>query len=154
MIDWHHKRFAILEFTRAYDSSSAALLRTSELKAGRYKRLLSKLQQHLPTTWKGSTQTFTMGIRGSFRESEWRQTLSDLGISPSSHHGIFKSVVSTTLTSLESMFAARSCLMARVALPGTDPPQTRTQTDRHPPPSHSLPPTLANQLGAAARAPV
>ena len=154
MINWHNKRFAILEFTRAYDPNSHALRQVSRHKADRYSRLLDKLRQHLPATWEGSIQTFTMGIRGSFREAEWKQALMDLGVSASSHRSILQSVVSTTLTSLESVFTARSCHMARVVQPGTDPPQARVRTDQRPPLTHPLPPTSANQLSAAARAPV
>ena len=122
MVDWANKRFAILEFTRAYDPSGQALRRVSQHKRDRYKRLLGKLQRHLPQ-WEGSIQTFTAGIRGTIREREWRTALTSLGISTPDHQAILQSVVSTSLTSLESMFTARSSHLARVALPGTDPPQ-------------------------------
>ena len=153
MVDWSNRKFAILEFTRAYDRSGPALRNVSQQKYGRYKRLLEKLNHHLPR-WKGSIQTFTAGIRGSIRESEWRDALTSLGISASDHQAILQSVVSTSLTSLESMFTARSSHLARVALPGTDPPASGTRTSQPLPPSHSLPPSSGSHLRSAARASV
>ena len=153
MVNWANKQFAILEFTRAYDSSGQALRLVSQHKSDRYKRLLGKLQQHLPR-WKGSIQTFTAGIRGTLRKREWHKALTDMGISASDHQDILQSVVSTSLTSLDSMFTARSSHQARVALPGTDPPAVGSRTSQPPPPTHPLPPSSGNPLRSAARAPV
>ena len=139
MVDWTNKKFAILEFTRAYDSSSQALRLISQQKRDRYKRLLGKMQQHLPR-WEGSIQTFTAGIRGSIQEREWRNALASLGISTTDHQAILQSVVATSLTSLEAMFTARSSHLARVALPGTDPPAAGGSSSQPPPPPTLRPP--------------
>ena len=80
--------------------------------------------------------------------------LTGLGISESDHQAILQSVVSTSLTSLESMFTARSSHLARVALPGTDPPAAGSRTSQLLPPTHPLPPSSDNPLRSAARAPV
>ena len=97
-VNWHTRTFAILEFTRAYDSNTAALRAASEAKEKRYLQLLSKLQDHLPD-WTGLFIPFTMGIRSTFCEKEWEDSLKQLGVPVSGHNQLFQTVVSTTFSS-------------------------------------------------------
>ena len=147
-INWHTRTFAILEFTRAYDSKTAALRTASETKAQRYQQLLSKLQAHLPA-WTGLFIPFTMGIRGTFCEKEWESSLKQLGVPVSGHNQLLQTVVSTTLSSLDKMFRARNGYYQQVANPGTDPPAGPGQRADGPAPAPPHP-TSSNAGGASA----
>ena len=83
-IDWAKRAFAILEFTRPYDSTRKVLLDTDKRKRNRYEQLLRKLQELLPG-WEGTIVTFSLGVRGTVLEPQWKQELRSLNIQDHHH---------------------------------------------------------------------
>ena len=53
----------VLEFTRPFDKSIEALQRANRRKKVKYKRLLQRLTNALPTGWSAAILTFAVGVR-------------------------------------------------------------------------------------------
>jgi len=106
-IDWAKQAFAILEFTRPYDSTRKALLDTDKRKREKYEQLLRKLQELLPG-WEGTIVTFSLGARGTVLEPQWKRALRSLNIPDPHHPRIISAAIKGAMEGLDTMLQARS----------------------------------------------
>ena len=106
-INWAKRRFAILEFTRPYDNTKKALLDTDKRKRDKYEQLLQKMVQVLPG-WIGTIETFSLGVKGTVLEPQWKKALRSLNIPDPHHPRIILAAVQGAMEGLETMLQARS----------------------------------------------
>ena len=106
-IDWVKRRFVILEFTRPYDNTKQALLDTDRRKREKYEQLLRKMKELLPG-WDGSIATFSLGVKGTVLEPQWKKALRSLNIPDPHHPRIILSAVKEAMKGLDTMLLARS----------------------------------------------
>jgi hypothetical protein len=98
----------ILEFTRCNDYRPDWRESTEEYKSERYRLLLDKMAASLPHGWTVETVCLTIGIRGSYAESQWSASLSALGISPAGVSSLMATLVSLCLAELNELYSVRS----------------------------------------------
>ena len=106
-IDWAKRRFAILEFTRPYDSTKKALLDTDKRKREKYEQLLRRMAELLPG-WEGTIATFTLGVKGTVLEPQWKKALRSLNIPDPHHPRVILAAVQGAMEGLDTMLQARS----------------------------------------------
>ena len=106
-IDRAKRIFVLLEFTRPYDNTKKALLDTDERKREKYEQLLRKLQEVLPQ-WTGAIATFTLGVKGTVLEPQWKKALRSLNIPDPHHPRIISEAIKGALEGLDTMLLARS----------------------------------------------
>ena len=126
LIDWATNNFYFLEFTRVNDEELDHLAQTSAKKKAKYQALKRHYLQHLQG-WKGEVLPFTIGMRGTLIEAQWKQTLGQLGLTSTNHEALAITAVEATLQGLDTMFQAR---LARLHQP---PPPSPTEATAHPP---------------------
>ena len=106
-IDWAKRRFAILEFTRPYDNTKKALLDTDKRKRDKYEQLLRQLQELLPG-WEGTIATFSLGVRGTVLEPQWKRALRSINIPDPHHPRIISAAIKGAMEGLDTMLQVRS----------------------------------------------
>jgi ribonuclease HI len=107
-IHWGRRKIQILEFTRCNDYRLDWRELTEEYKSERYRLLRDKMAASLPHGWTVETVCLTIGIRGSYAESQWSASLSALGISPAGVSSLMATLVSVCLAELNELYSVRS----------------------------------------------
>ena len=107
LIDWKHRQFHILEFTRPYDSRRKSLALTNIYKLLKYQPLQSKLRRLLPPAWTTSIAALSVGVRGSVDEPAWTAALDILRIPRRHHESIIRTAIEASFDALLDMVEAR-----------------------------------------------
>jgi hypothetical protein len=107
-IHWGRRKIQVLEFTRCNDYRLDWRELTEEYKSERYRLLRDKMAASLPHGWTVETVCLTIGIRGSYAESQWSASLSALGISPAGVSSLMATLVSVCLAELNELYSVRS----------------------------------------------
>jgi hypothetical protein len=81
-VHWGQRRVRILEFTRCNDYRPDWREETEAYKTGLYQPLRDRMLAALPNGWSVDIINFTLGIRGSFAETQWTVALTALGVPP------------------------------------------------------------------------
>ena len=88
---------------------------TEEYKSERDSPLRDKMAASLPRGWTVETMCLTIGIRGSYAESQWSASLMALGISPAGVSSLMATLVSVCLTELNGLYSVRSTALLQRA---------------------------------------
>ena len=107
-VSWSKRQVLILELTRAYDWRQDWYITTDQTKVQRYLLLQEQMQDLLPQGWRVETVPLTVGIRGSFDEESWRQTLSRFKMHEDDQDKFMHAVIRQVLEELDLLYGVRS----------------------------------------------
>jgi hypothetical protein len=107
-VNWAQKKVYLLEYTRAFDMHKDALKRTDDVKAARYKPLLTVLLGALGDGWTGSVLTFSTGVCGSVDANVWDMRLELLGMPKATRTSTIQDAVTASIQALDIVYTARS----------------------------------------------
>ena len=105
----------VLEFTRCNDYRPAWREETEEYKTGRYQALRDRMLAALPRGWSVEIINFTLGIRGSFAETQWMAALTALGVPATRVTHLMTDLVAQCLTELNELYSTRAAALRQRA---------------------------------------
>jgi hypothetical protein len=114
-VHWGRRRVRILEFTRCNDYRQDWRETTEAYKSDRYQPLRDKMTEALPRGWSVEIVNFTLGIRGSFAETQWTAALASLGVSATGVTHLMEALVAQCLTELTELYSTRAAALRQQA---------------------------------------
>ena len=114
-LHWGRRMIRLLEFTRCNDYRPAWREETEEYKTGRYQTLRDRMLAALPRGWSVEIINFTIGIRGSFAETQWMAALTALGVPATRVTHLMTDLVTQCLTELNELYSTRAAALRQRA---------------------------------------
>ena len=114
-VHWGRRRVRILEFTRCNDYRSDWREETEAYKTARYQPLRDRMLAALPNGWSVEIINFTLGIRGSFAETQWTAALTVLGVPATRVTHLMTDLVTQCLTELNELYSTRAAALRQRA---------------------------------------
>jgi hypothetical protein len=114
-VHWGRRSVRILEFTRCNDYRSDWREETEAYKTARYQPLRDRMLAALPNGWSVEIINFTLGIRGSFAETQWTAALTVLGVPATRVTHLMTDLVTQCLTELNELYSTRAAALRQRA---------------------------------------
>ena len=105
----------ILEFSRVNDYREDWCETVERYKSSRYQPLRDIMTEALPRNWSVEQINLTIGIRGSFAETQWTAALASLGVSATGATHLMASLTSQCLTELNELYCTRAAALQQKA---------------------------------------
>ena len=114
-VHWSRRMVRILEFSRVNDSREDWCETVERYKSSRYQPLRDIMTEALPRNWSVEQINLTIGIRGSFAETQWTAALASLGVSATGATHLMASLTSQCLTELNELYCTRAAALQQKA---------------------------------------